>query len=79
LFAIKRDIEGKLERMVWSVGDSGTVAFGVFVFYQLLEVYRSREAEFKKMGSQQVLKNRLQKAEGDGVTATQGVIYIDLV
>jgi len=69
LFELKTGIEKKLEQMAWTWGDNGTVLLGVFVFYRLLEVYRSREAEFKKMGNQQVLKKRLlQKAEGDGIT-----------
>jgi hypothetical protein len=49
--------------MIWEMGESGTVALALFVFYRLLEVYRSRENELKKLGGQQSLKKRLmQKA-----------------
>lgn len=80
LFEAKRSIEAKLERMTWEVGESGSVGLALFVFYRMLEVYRSRENELKKLGGQQSLKKRLmQKAEGEAVAEEQGIIYIDLV
>ena len=62
------------------MGESGSVGLALFVFYRMLEVYRSRENELKKLGGQQSLKKRLmQKAEGEAVAEEQGIIYIDLV
>jgi hypothetical protein len=43
LFELKHSIESKLERLIWDVGDSGSVGLALFIFYRMLEVYRSRE------------------------------------
>ena len=42
LFEIKHSIEQKLEKLVWDIGDNGAVGLALFVFYRMLEVYRSR-------------------------------------
>ncbi len=42
LFEIRRSIEKKLEKLVWEVGDNGSVGLALFVFYRMLEAYRSR-------------------------------------
>ena len=80
LFEAKEDIAKSLEKLVWSNGDSPIVTFYVFMFYRILDVYRSREIEFKKIASQQAMKKRLLlKSEGEVVSSDSGIIYIDLV
>lgn len=60
--------------------DSFLVTFFVFLFYQYLEVYRSKEKDLKNIAQDKNLRRRLfEKEDQDIFSPEYGVIYIDLV
>ena len=80
LSGFKKQIEDNLEHLVGDYSEHPSVALTLFVFYKHIEMYRSRESEFKKLAGQQALKKRLLvRAEGEAISEENGIIYIDLV
>jgi hypothetical protein len=69
-----------LESLAVEYSDNPSVALSMYIFYKHLEVYRSREAELKKLSGQHLLKKRLLvRAEGEGVSEEKGIVYCDLI
>ena len=56
LFASKERISSILEHLVLEYPDNPRVQMVIFVFYQFLEVYRSREKEFRIFSQEKMIK-----------------------
>ena len=80
LFASKERISSILENLVLEYPDNPRVQMVIFVFYQFLEVYRSREKEFRIFSQEKMIKKRIfDKNEDDIFKPEFGIIYIDLI
>ena len=58
LSGFKKQIEDNLEHLVGDYSEHPSVALTLFVFYKHIEMYRSRESEFKKLAGQAGLQPR---------------------
>ena len=66
---LKSTIDKILEVLAVEYSEHPSVALSMYIFFKHLEVYRSREADLKKLSGQHALKKRLLvRAEGEGVS-----------
>ena len=80
IFNCKTNISRVLEHLIMEYPDNPRVQMIIFVFYQFLEVYRSREKEFKIFNQEKMIKKRIfDKTDEDIFKPEYGVIYIDLI
>ena len=66
--------------MITNFCDNTRLNLIIFIFYKYLEVYKSKESDFKKLSSQQMLKKRIySKNEVNIFSPEYGSIFIDLI